>query len=334
MCMYSSRDGLAVPWHAVHLGSRAVGGAGLVFVEMTDVEPEGRISPGDMGMWSDAHAAALAPIVEFCHAYGAKAGVQLAHAGRKASCHRPWEGGGPLEPDEGAWTTVAPSAVPFREGWHVPHELTLPEIQELVQAFAQAARRALAAGFDVVELHGAHGYLLHQFLSPLSNHRRDGYGGDLSGRMRFTLETIEAVRGEWPEHLPLFVRLSCTDWAEGGWDLDDSVVLAREMKALGVDLVDCSSGGAVVAQAAPNGPGYNVPLAERIRHEAGIATAAVGNITEARQADAIITEGRADMVLVGREFLRDPYLAAHWAAELGQGLQAPNQYLRAWPAMA
>ncbi len=316
-----------------HLGARAVGGAGLVMVEMTNVTPEGRITPGCMGMWSDAHADALAPIVAFCHESGAAVGVQLAHAGRKASCHRPWEGSGPLARDEGAWTTVAPSAVAFRPDWPVPHALTVAEIQTLVQAFAQAARRALAAGFDVVELHGAHGYLLHQFLSPLTNRRHDGYGGGRNGRMRFTLEVVEAVRAEWPGHLPLFLRLSCTDWVSGGWHLEDSVVLAREVRARGVDLIDCSSGGAVPARV-PERPGYHVPFAERLRSEAAIATAAVGGITEARQAEAIVAGGRADMVLVGRAFLRDAYLAAHWAAALGQSVRTPKQYLRSWPAMA
>lgn len=330
MCMYSSRDGLATPWHMVHLGSRAVGGAGLVMVEMTDVTPQGRITLGDMGLWSDAHGEALAPIAAFGHEHGAAMGVQLGHAGRKASCHRPWEGGRPLRPDEGAWTTVAPSAVPFRPDWPVPHALTRTEIQDLVGAYALAARRALAAGFDLVELHGAHGYLLHQFLSPLSNRRRDGYGGNHSGRMRLILEVLEAVRAEWPDHLPVFVRLSCTDWVGGGWHLDDSVVLAREMKARGADLVDCSSGGAVAVRVAER-PGYQVAFAERLRREAGIATAAVGRITTARQADAIVAQGRADMVMVGRESLRDPYLGIHWADQLGRSATVPKQYLRARP---
>lgn len=330
MCMYSSRQGLATPWHMVHLGSRAVGGAGLVMVEMTDVTPEGRITPGDMGLWSDAHGEALAPIAAFGHEHGSAMGVQLGHAGRKASCHRPWEGSRPLAPDEGAWTTLAPSAVPFRPDWPVPHALTKAEIQDLVGAFALAARRALAAGFDLVELHAAHGYLLHQFLSPLSNRRRDAYGGSRAGRMRLVLEVLDAVRAVWPDPLPVFVRLSCTDWVGGGWHLDDSVVLARAMKAHGADLVDCSSGGIAPARVVER-PGYHVPFAERLRREAGIATAAVGRITEARQAEAIIAQGRADMVMVGRESLRDPYVAVHWADRLGQTGAVPKQYLRARP---
>jgi 2,4-dienoyl-CoA reductase-like NADH-dependent reductase (Old Yellow Enzyme family) len=331
MCMYSSQDGLAQAWHLTHLGSRAVGGAGLVFVEMTDVTPDGRITPGCMGIWSDAHAQALRPIVDFCHAAGASIGIQLAHAGRKASCHRPWEGGGPLVPADGGWTTVGPSALPFRADWPTPHALSRSEIRGLVEAYAEGARRARDSGFDLIELHGAHGYLLHQFLSPLSNKRRDAYGGSRANRMRFTLEVVEAVRAVFPAHLPVALRLSCTDWVAGGWHLDDSVVLARELRALGLDLVDCSSGGVVPARV-PDRPGVHVPLAARIRADAGIATAVVGRITRPHQADAIVRRGEADLVLVGREFLRDAYLATHWAAALGTTVPAPRQYLRAWPA--
>jgi 2,4-dienoyl-CoA reductase-like NADH-dependent reductase (Old Yellow Enzyme family) len=331
MCMYSSHDGHSAPWHAVHLGSRAVGGAGLVMVEMTDVQPEGRITPADMGIWSDDHVPGLAAIAAFGHAHGAVMGVQLGHAGRKASTRPPWEGGGPLAPAEGGWIPVAPSALAYRPDWPVPHALDRREIVRLVEDYAAAARRCREAGFDLVEIHGAHGYLLHQFLSPLSNRRRDAYGGDRHRRMRLILEVVDAVRAEWPDQLPLFVRLSCTDWLGGGWHLEDSVVLARTLRAHGVDLVDCSSGGVVPARV-PERPGYHVPFAARIRRDAAIATAAVGRITAPEQAEAIVANGQADLVMVGREFLRDPYLGLHWAYRLGTPVRWPNQYLRARPA--
>lgn len=331
MCQYSSVDGMPTPWHTAHLVSRAVGGAGLVFVEMTAVTPEGRITPHDSGLWSDAHVPAFAEIVRQCHAHGAAVGVQLAHAGRKASTRRPWDGGGPLAPDQGAWQTAAPSALPFADGWPAPEALSLAGIQDLVAAFADAARRALAADFDTIELHAAHGYLLHEFLSPLVNRRRDAYGGDRGGRMRFLLEVAEAVRAVWPAERPLMVRLSCTDWVGGGWHLADSVVLARALRDLGVDLIDCSSGGAVVHRA-PEAPGYHAPFARRVRDESGIATAVVGRIDSADLAEHLLADGAADLILVGRAFLRDPYLGLHWADALGAQVDWPAQYLRARPA--
>jgi 2,4-dienoyl-CoA reductase-like NADH-dependent reductase (Old Yellow Enzyme family) len=331
MCMYSSRDGFVQPWHQVHLGSRAVGGAGLVMVEMTAVTPAGRITPGDLGVWSDEHVPGLADLVAFGHAQGAAVGLQLGHAGRKASSRRPWEGGGPLPAAEGGWTTVAPSAVPYQPGWPAPHALTLSEIADLAGAYGRAAARAMRAGFDVLEVHGAHGYLPHQFLSPLSNRRRDRYGGDRLGRMRFLLEVVEAVRAHWPEERPLFVRLSCTDWVGGGWHLDDSIVLGRELGLHGVDLVDCSSGGVVPARV-PERPGYHVPFARALKRRAGVATAAVGRITDPEQASAIVARGDADLVMVGRAWLRDPYLGRNWADRLGVERPWPAQYLRARPA--
>lgn len=332
MCQYSATDGIPDDWHLVHLGSRAVGGAGLVIAEATAISPEGRISPGDVGLWSEAHQAAWQPITRFIKANGAVAGVQLAHAGRKASAQRPWEGGGPLAADAGAWPTVAPSAVPFDQHWHVPQALDQQGIAKVVADFRTAAVRALAAGFELVELHAAHGYLLHQFLSPLSNQRTDDYGGSFENRIRFLLETTRAVRAVWPDRLPLTVRLSCTDWVEGGWDIDQSVELARRLRAEGVDLVDCSSGGGVATAKIPVGPNYQVPFAERIRREAGIATAAVGLITEPQQADEIIRAGKADLVLLARASLRDAYWPAHAARALGQATSVPppKQYARAW----
>ena len=329
MCEYSSTDGLPNDWHLVHLGSRAVGGAGLVFTEATAVSPEGRISPSDTGIWSSAHAAAFARIAAFVRAHGAVPGMQLAHAGRKASTAVPWKGGGSLAPDEGAWRTVAPSAVPFDTGWHTPHALTAAELEDVLNQWIAGARLALDAGFDVIELHMAHGYLLHQFLSPLSNRRDDEYGGSLENRMRFPLEVAAAVRDVWPERLPLFVRVSATDWTDGGWDIEQSVQLAARLRDLGVDLIDCSSGGNVPHAKIPVGPGYQVPFAERIRREAKIATGAVGMITEARQANEILASGKADAVIMARELLRDPYWPLHAAKALGVDVPWPNQYLRA-----
>jgi 2,4-dienoyl-CoA reductase-like NADH-dependent reductase (Old Yellow Enzyme family) len=334
MCEYSSSDGFANAWHYVHLGSRAVGGAGLVLTEANAVTADGRISPNDLGIWRDEHVDALAPIVAFIKGNGAAAGTQLAHAGRKASTAAPWLGGGAVEPGEGGgWRPIyAPSAIPFHDNWITPEALTVEQIAGVVAAFARAAERSLAAGFDVIELHGAHGYLMHEFLSPLCNTRTDDYGGTFENRTRFAREVVAAVRAVWPERLPLFVRISASDWAEGGWTLDESVELSRHFKALGVDLVDCSSGGAVAHAKIEVGPGYQVPFAERIRREAGIPTGAVGLITEAEQAEAILREGKADIVLLARELLRDPYWPLHAATELGDDVEWPAQYQRAKPA--
>jgi 2,4-dienoyl-CoA reductase-like NADH-dependent reductase (Old Yellow Enzyme family) len=330
MCEYSSVDGFANDWHLVHLGSRAVGGAGLVLTEAAAVLPEGRITPHDLGIWKDEHVAMLARIVEFLHGQGAHAGIQLAHAGRKASMQRPWEGERLLSPEEGGWSNVeAPSAVAFSDKYAMPRALDAAGIAAVKTAFAAAAKRALAAGFDVVELHAAHGYLLHEFMSPLSNRRTDAYGGSFENRIRLLVETVDAVRAEWPAGLPLFVRISATEWTDGGWDVDESAALARVLKQHGVDLVDCSSGGNVAGATIPTGPGYQVPFAARIRGEAGIATGSVGQITSAAQADQIVRTGQADLVLLARQMLRDPYWPVHAAEELGVAMSWPAQYLRA-----
>lgn len=332
MCQYSSQDGLANNWHLVHLGSRAVGGAGLVIAEASGVAPEGRISPQDLGIWSDAHAEALAPTAAFIKEQGSVAGIQLAHAGRKASTRRPWEGRGVVPEAEGGWQTVAPSPIPFAESDPSPRELTADGIQRVVSAFAAAAERSYRAGFELVEIHAAHGYLLHEFLSPLSNHRTDEYGGSFENRTRIVREVALAIRHVWPERLPVFLRISATDWAEGGWDLEQSVELASQARDWGVDLIDCSS-GALVPGGIPKviGPGYQTPLAERIRREAGIPTGAVGLITSAHQAEHILVTGQADLILVARELLRDPYWPLHAAHELKHPLQWPVQYERAKP---
>jgi 2,4-dienoyl-CoA reductase-like NADH-dependent reductase (Old Yellow Enzyme family) len=330
MCQYSARDGVPDHWHLVHLGSRAVGGAAAVLAEATAVSAEGRISPQDTGLWNEAQLAAWQPIAAFIAAHGAVPGVQLAHAGRKASTQRPWEGGGPLVAAQGAWTTLAPSAVPFDEGWHVPQALDAAGLRQVVADFRAAAQRALAAGFQLIELHGAHGYLLHQFLSPLSNRRDDDYGGSFENRTRLLREVIAAVREVWPERLPLWLRLSATDWADGGWTAEQSVQLARRVKPLGVDLVDVSSGGLVPHAKIPLGPGYQVPFAAQLRREAGIATGAVGLITTPAQAEGIVADGAADMVSIARESLRDPYFPRRAAHELGASIDAPVQYQRAW----
>jgi 2,4-dienoyl-CoA reductase-like NADH-dependent reductase (Old Yellow Enzyme family) len=330
MCEYSSDDGFANDWHLVHLGSRAVGGAGLVFTEASAVLPEGRITPNDLGVWKDEHIAALARIVDFLHGQGARAAIQLAHAGRKASMQRPWDGERLLLPAEGGWNdVVAPSSVAFRADYAEPQELDLAGINRVTQAFCVATSRAVRAGFDVVEIHAAHGYLLHEFLSPLSNKRTDAYGGSFDNRIRLLVETVDAVRLVLPAEMPLFVRISATEWTEGGWDVDDSVALARVLKEHGVDLIDTSSGGNVAGAKIPTGPGYQAPFAERIRREAGIATAAVGQITEAAQAEEIVKGGQADLVLLAREMLRDPYWPLHAAEELGVDVSWPAQYLRA-----
>jgi 2,4-dienoyl-CoA reductase-like NADH-dependent reductase (Old Yellow Enzyme family) len=330
MCQYSASDGLPDTWHLVHLGSRAVGGAALVISEATAVSAQGRISPGDTGIWNHAQQEAWAPITAFIKAQGAIAGIQLAHAGRKASAQRPWEGGGSLAADAGAWPTVAPSAIAFDAGWHVPQALEQAGIDQIVEDFRAAARRALAAGFELVELHAAHGYLLHQFLSPLSNQRTDGYGGSFENRTRLVREVVRAVREVWPAELPVWLRISATDWAEGGWDASQSVALARMVKALGVDLIDVSSGGLVPHVKIPVGPGYQVPFAAQIRREADIATGAVGMIDEPAQAAAVIADGAADVVLQARESLRDPYFPRRAAKALGETLHVPLQYQRSW----
>ena len=332
MCMYSSGDGQMNDWHLVHLGSRAVGGAALVICEATAVTADGRISPQDAGLWDDAQIEPLARINRFIAAHGAVPGVQLAHAGRKAGTRRPWEGSGQIPDDQGGWQTVGPSALAFGEGERPPVALTEAGIGAVVEAFRAGTRRALAAGYRWLELHGAHGYLGHEFLSPLSNQRDDAYGGSFENRIRFTLEVTRAVRAVWPENLPLTWRISATDWTDGGWTPEDSVALARRFKEEGVDLIDCSSGGNVPHAKIPVGPGYQVFLSEQVRQDAGIPTAAVGMISDARQADAIIREGRADLVLLAREELRDPYWPFHAARELGQTdfikTNVPPQYAR------
>ncbi|MBV8156073.1 MAG: NADH:flavin oxidoreductase/NADH oxidase, partial [Dyella sp.] len=330
MCEYSAVDGLPNEWHHVHLGSRAVGGAGLLITEATAISPEARITAEDVGLWNDAQVAAWRPITRFARAQGAVVGVQLAHAGRKASAMPPWLGGHPRAPDDGAWQTVAPSAIPFDAHWHVPEALDAAGIAKIIADFRAAAVRALEAGFELIELHGAHGYLLHQFLSPLSNHRTDSYGGSFENRTRLVREVIVAVREVWPEHLPLWLRISATDWAEGGWDIEQSVQLAQAVKTLGVDLIDVSSGGLVPHVKIPVAPGYQVPFAARILHDAGVATGAVGLITESTRAARIIDEGAADVVLIARESLRDPYFPRRAAQELGVSIEAPVQYQRAW----
>ena len=332
MCEYSSTDGYANDWHFVHLGSRAVGGAGLVFTEATAVLPEGRISPQDLGIWSDDHIQPLSRITGFIHGQGSIAGMQLAHAGRKASTYRPWDGNGAILAADGGWkNVVAPSAVPFADHYPMPRALTTDGIQEIVAAFAEAARRACEAGFQVLEIHAAHGYLIHEFLSPLSNHRTDSYGGSFENRTRLLREIVVAVRRVWPERAPLFVRISATDWVEGGWDIEQSVELGRQLKQLGIDLVDCSSGGNVAQAKIPVGPGYQTPFAERIRRESNIMTGAVGMITSPVQAEHILATGQADAVIIAREMLRDPYWPLRAARELGQAMTWPVQYLRAAP---
>lgn len=331
MCEYSSDDGFANDWHLVHLGSRAVGGAGLVFTEASAVLEEGRISPGDLGIWKDEHIPMLKKITEFVRRQGSVAGMQLAHAGRKASAHVPWDKGGSMIPlEEGGWPTVAPSPIPFHETDRPPVEASTNEIQRIVEAFAAASKRALAAGFEVLEIHGAHGYLINEFLSPLSNRRGDRYGGSFENRARLAVEVTEAIRGAWPRSLPLFIRISASDWMDGGWTVGDSVKLAQRLKPLGVDLVDCSSGGLVPHAKIPVKPGYQVPFAQRVRSESGVLTGAVGMITEAQQADEIIRDGSADLVLLAREFLRDPYFPLHAAKKLGTRLEPPVQYQRAF----
>jgi 2,4-dienoyl-CoA reductase-like NADH-dependent reductase (Old Yellow Enzyme family) len=332
MCQYSSTDGCANDWHFVHLGSRAVGGAGLVLTEATAVLAEGRISPQDLGIWRDDHVEPLARIVRFIHEQGSVAGMQLAHAGRKASTYRPWEGQGKVPETEGGWNkVVAPSSVAFADHYPVPEAATKEQIQAIVAAFGEAARRACEAGFRVVEIHAAHGYLIHEFLSPLSNQRTDDYGGSFENRTRILREIVTAVRRSWPERAPLFVRISATEWVDGGWDIQQSIELARQVKELGVDLIDCSSGGNVAQAKIPVGPGYQTAFAERIRRESGVMTGALGMITSAVQAEHILATGQADAVVIAREMLRDPYWPLRAARELGQAISWPVQYLRAGP---
>jgi 2,4-dienoyl-CoA reductase-like NADH-dependent reductase (Old Yellow Enzyme family) len=334
MCQYSSTDGFANDWHLVHLGSRAVGGAALVFTEATAVTAEGRISPEDLGIWRDDHVETLQRIVQFIHGQRSAAGMQIAHAGRKGSTASPWNGGPGVAAASGGWQPVGPTDQPFTAGYPVPRALATDEIPAIVEAFRCAAGRVQAAGFDVVEVHAAHGYLIHEFLSPLVNTRTDRYGGSFANRIRLCLEIVDAVRAVWPERLPVFVRISATDWAPGGWDLDQSVELSRLLGERGVDLVDCSSGGAVPYAQIALGPGYQVPFAERIRREAKVATGAVGLITTAAQAEDIVVNERADCVLMARELLRHPYWPQPAAAELGVESTWPRQYLRAAPGNA
>ncbi len=330
MCQYSLPDGVPGDWHLVHLGSRAVGGASLVITEAAAVSAEGRISPADAGLWNDAQAQAWQRIAAFLRAHGAVAGTQLAHAGRKASTAEPWNGGNAVATEAGGWQPVAPSALAFNADYPMPVELDEPGIAKVIADFRSAAVRALASGFELIELHAAHGYLLHQFLSPLSNQRTDRWGGSFENRTRLVRDTLVALREVWPERLPLWLRISATDWAEGGWDIEQSIALARLVRELGVDLIDVSSGGLVPGVKIPVGPGYQVDFAARIRNEAGIATGAVGLITEPQQAEAIIAGGQADIVLLAREELRDPYWPRRAAKALGVEIDTPPQYQRAW----
>jgi 2,4-dienoyl-CoA reductase-like NADH-dependent reductase (Old Yellow Enzyme family) len=333
MCQYSSKEGHPTDWHFIHLGSRAVGGAGLVMVEATAVAPEGRISPHDSGMWSDDHILSFKRITDFIKAQGAICGIQIAHAGRKASTAAPWVGGQALSKAEGGWQTIAPSPIPFKEGDPTPHEMNSVDIEKTIQDFVTATKRCLKAGFEVLELHMAHGYLMHEFLSPISNQRDDEYGGTLENRMRFPLQIAAAVREKWPHHLPLFVRISATDWVEGpennAWTLGQSIVFSRELKKLGIDLIDCSSGAILPSVTIPLGPGYQVQFAEAIKKEADTMTAAVGLITEPIQAETILLQHQADAIFIARESLRNPYWPVHAARALGVRIERPDQYGRA-----
>jgi len=328
MCQYSSEDGFANDWHLVHLGSRAVGGAGLIITEATAVSAEGRISPNDLGIWKDEHIEGLKRITDFIHAHGSVAGIQLAHAGRKASKTRPWEGDKLVAPADGGWKTVAPSPIAFADGYDTPEELTIEGMQKEIADFKAAAIRAHAVGFKVIEIHGAHGYLVNEFLSPLSNKRTDEYGGAFENRIRLLQELVAAIRSVWPEEYPLLLRISASDWTDGGWTIDDSVKLANVLTGKGVDLIDCSSGGVAPAKI-PVGPGYQVPFAAAVRKGSNMPTGAVGIIVDPHQAEAIITSGEADLVIMAREMLRDPYFPMHAARELGYEMEWPKQYERA-----
>lgn len=332
MCQYSAHDGVAADWHFVHYGTRATGGAGLMIVEATAVTAEGRISPGDLGLWNDGQIEPLARIARFAGEHGTVAAVQLAHAGRKAGIGLGWQEQRSLRADEGGWATVAPSALSFGPGYDVPQALDEAGIRAIIDQFAAAARRARDAGFPIVEIHAAHGYLLHQFLSPLSNQRTDEWGGSFENRTRLVREVARTVRAEWPERLPLLIRLSATDWVEGGWNIEETVALCRSLKELGIDLVDVSTAGLLPTAKIPVGPGFQTEFAERVRHEADLPVAAVGMITSPAQADHIVRSGQADMVLLGRELLRNPYWPLAAARELGQPASWPKQYLRAAPA--
>ncbi len=329
MCQYTSENGMPNDWHLVHLGSRAAGGAALVMTEATAVSPEGRITPDDAGIWSDEHAEAYKRITAFIISQNSVPGIQLAHAGRKASTYSPWKGNGEVKNKNGGWQTIAPSPVPFAENYPLPKEMNADDIRELISHFKNAAARSITAGFRIIELHFAHGYLIHEFLSPISNQRKDEYGGSFENRIRLALEIAEAVRKVIPESTPLFVRISASDWIENGWDIDQSVQLAKRLKDLGVDLIDCSSGGNVSGARIPLGPGYQVPFAERIKREADILTGTVGLITSPVQAETIIRTGQADLVLLARELLRDPYWPLHAAKRLNTDVKWPDQYLRA-----
>ena len=329
MCQYSSTDGFANDWHLVHLGSRAVGGAALIIQEATAVVPDGRITYGDMGIWKDEHIEKLTSITRFIKENGAVAGIQLAHAGRKASCEKPWIADRQITEGENYWQTVSASAIPFREGDMIPHALTVEEIKQLVNEFKNATVRSLAAGFQVLEIHAAHGYLINQFLSPLTNKRTDEYGGSFKNRVRFLMEIVAAVQQSWPAELPLFVRISATDWADGGWTLEDSIVLATLLKNNNVDLVDASTGGTLQGIKIPLVPGYQVPFAEAIKKQSGILTGAVGLINEAGQAETILQEQQADLIFIARGFLQDPYFVLHAAKKLDVNIAWPVQYARA-----
>ncbi len=328
MCQYSSTDGFSNDWHLIHLGSRASGGAGLIIAEATAVSPEGRITPSDLGIWKDEHISGLKKIVSFIHQQGSVAGIQLAHAGRKASCAVPFEGGKQLNVKNGGWQTVAPSDLPFLAEDRTPESLNKEGINKVISDFKAASSRALTAGFKVIEIHSAHGYLLQEFLSPLSNHRTDEYGGSFENRIRLLQKVIDGIKSVWPAENPLFVRISSTEWTDGGWTIDDSIKLACILKGLGVDLIDCSSGGNIYNAKIPVGPGYQVPFSEAIR-KTGVLTGTVGFITSATQAESILQGGKADLVLLGRELLRNPYFPLNAAHELGEDVPWPVQYLRA-----
>ena len=328
MCQYSAIDGVATQWHDVHIGSFATGGTGMIMMEATGVVPEGRISTACLGLWSDEQANRLIPIVDFAHSMGTKIGIQLAHAGRKASCLPPWSDHPMASKEEGGWECVAPSAISFGGKYPIPKALSISDIKNLVSAFADSARRAVKAGFDLVEIHAAHGYLIHQFLSPISNQREDEFGGSFENRIRFILEIAKEVRNAIPDSMPLFVRISASDWLEDGWTIDESVQLCSLLKEVGVDLIDVSSGGTSSGAPVPVGPGYQVPFAERIRKESDIPTCAVGLITESKQADEIVSSGRADAVMMAREFLRNPRWPLQAAKELNAEVTWPNQLLR------
>lgn len=333
MCQYSSTDGFANEWHMVHLGTRAVGGVGLVMFEATGVSPEGRISPNDLGIWKDEHIAPLHRIAKYIQSTGCGAGIQLAHAGRKASRQAPWEGGAKLKPENGGWITVSSSAIPWSPSEEPPHALDKNGINKVIQDFVDAAKRALEACFQVIEIHAAHGYLIHQFLSPLTNHRTDEYGGSFENRSRLLMEITREVRKVWPAHLPLFVRVSASDWYENGWDIEETVRLGALLKEAGVDLIDTSSGGNIMQQNIKLGPGYQVPFSEAIKRETGIMTGAVGLITSPGQAEQILQEDKADLIFLGRELLRNPYFALQASIEFQEPLDWPVQYLRARPSL-